>query len=371
MSYRTRIIDSVAEAARIAPAWRALAGLNGRPMDDPHWQCIAAKCVHPVRDRLSLLTVWDDEHLVALAPLMLSNGSGGTQYELIGTTILYEPAAILARDRAAAREIAAAVVALGHPIVLTRITPGEFTEAIAEHARWRGWLRWPPTSGSPYIDLSHGWAPYHQGLPSRIRNVLKRGERQLTKLGRLETRFTTLSPQAARATLLEAFEVESRSWKGRGGSAVLARSDLRDFFFNYVHEVAESGEAIVASLRLDDVPIAMQVANVSRRAYWQLKIGYDEAYSKHLPGLILLLQTINWSCEQGLDRYEFLGTCEPWIRDWTRDTHSYVTMMFYPFNGRGLARLTRDTATRVRQKLPRLLAAVRTRRTPPSAPTSA
>jgi CelD/BcsL family acetyltransferase involved in cellulose biosynthesis len=299
--------------------------------------------------------LWDDEQLVALAPLMLSVGSHGSHYELIGTRVLYEPAAVLVRDRAAAQQMATAMVKLGRPIVLTRIARGEFADAIAEQAPRRGWLLSPSASGSPFVDLTQGWSLYYQSLPSRIRNVVRRGERQLSKLGRVEFSFATLTANDARAALQEAFEVEMHSWKKRRGSAVLVRSDLRDFFFHYVPEIAESGEALVASLRLGGVPIATQVANISRRAYWQLKIGYDDRYSKYLPGLVLLMRTISWSCEQGLERYEFLGTFEPWIHQWTGNAHSYVTMLFYPFNLSGAARLAGDTAARIRQKLPRVL----------------
>jgi CelD/BcsL family acetyltransferase involved in cellulose biosynthesis len=370
MSYRTEIIDSLADAERIVPAWRSLASVNGYPMDDPCWQRIAAQFVHPADDRLCLLTVWDDEQLVALAPLMLSVKWYGSHYELIGTKVLYEPASVLARDRGAAQRIATALVSLRRPIVLTRVAPGEFTNAIVEEARGHGWLLLPTASGSPFIDLTSGWTPYHQGLPSRIRNVVRRGERQLARLGQVEFSFDTLAAENTQRLLQEAFEVELHSWKGRAGSAVLMRSDLRDFFFHYVPEIAESGEALVSSLRLDGVPIATQVANTSRRAYWQLKIGYDDRYAKYLPGMILLMQTIKWSCEAGLERYEFLGTFEPWIREWTSDAHPYMTMLFYPFNLRGAGGLLRDSAMRLRDKLPYMTAALRKRLTRQSSTSS-
>ena len=97
----------------------------------------------------------------------------------------------------------------------------------------------------------------------------------------------------------------------------------------------------------------MQVANISHGAYWQLKIGYDERYAKQLVGLQLQLQTIEWTGQQGYQRYEFLGTAEPWIREWTGSVHSYSTVLFYPLNAAGFSALLLDGAGGVRRKLTR------------------
>src|SRR5690606_38126482 len=111
--------------------------------------------------------------------------------------------------------------------------------------------------------------------------------------------------------------VELNSWKGRAGSAVLQRPELREFFFHYGQDCAAAGELVIATLRFNGQAIAAHVANTARRSYRQLKIAYDDRHAKYLPGLQLLLATLRWSFEQKLQAYEFMGVQERWIGDWT------------------------------------------------------
>jgi CelD/BcsL family acetyltransferase involved in cellulose biosynthesis len=362
MAFRSQILSSAADVSQVSADWEALAATTLHPMQGPVWHGCASRFVHASSDQLHVIALWDEGQLAGLAPLMLTNGPTGRRYEIIGTRVLYEPAAMLARTEEAADQLARAVASLKHPVALTRMAAAHpFNDRFVRYARRAGWVALPTASGSPHVELGPGWEAYYENLPSRLKNVIRRGHRQLGKSGRVEFEF--LKPEAARVTglLQQAFEVELRSWKRRSGSAVLLRPELREFFFHYAEKLAERGELLVSFMRLDGVPVAMQVANISFDAYWQLKIGYDERYAKQLVGLQLQMETIKWSSQQGLRSYEFLGTAEPWLQEWTSTVHGYRTMYFYPFNVSGLGALLRDNIARVRGRLAR-----RTRTSPDS-----
>ena len=353
MSLRTDILSSDDEIARIAPAWDALAAEFGSPINSSLWCRHALRHAHGLADKPHIIAVWNREQLSAIAPLIVANRPSGARVEIIGTKTLYEPVIVLANSTVAAQALASAALALKRPFTLTRLAASEFNNVFLQAARGAGLVVCPAASGSPFVDLSAGWDSYYQGLPSRLKNVIRRGAKQLAKLAKAEFEFIKPDASNVAALLQTAFEVEQRSWKGKAGSAVLLRPDLRGFFFSYAAQLAMRGELLVSFLRLDGAPIAMQVANVSHGAYWQLKIGYDERYAKQLAGLQLQLETIKWTGEQGYLRYEFLGSTEPWIREWTGGVHSYSTMLFYPWNPAGLVALLVDNAARVRGKLAR------------------
>ena len=62
----------------------------------------------------------------------------------------------------------------------------------------------------------------------------------------------------------------------------------------------------------------MQMAVEDGGGLWLLKIGYDRAYGRCSPGMLLMRETIRYAAEAGLGRYEFLGCSATWTRVWTR-----------------------------------------------------
>ena len=351
MEQQVRVIRSAAQIDQLAPAWRRLAECSRPALSEPEWYASAIGTTHTADDEVTIVTVWRGEELTAMAPLILVRDGGG-RYEIIGSRVLHEPSEILAVDGAAADAIAGHIVALGRPVLLSRLPASSaFNDAFRLHARRMGYIQSPGSSGSRYVELSGGWQAYYDALPSRIRNILRRAQRALGKLGRVEFQFLKPAPAEVPAVLQEAFEVEWRSWKGRAGSAVLQCPNLQRFFLEYAARAAGRGELLVSFMRFDGVAIAVQVAGIGRSTYWQLKIGYDESRSKHLPGMQLQLETLRWSFEQGLAAYEFLGTDEPWVRDWTGAVHSQRTWLFYPYNLRGAGALLQDSFARLRRRL--------------------
>lgn len=351
-NFHLRICSSLEELEAIGSEWEALAAALGRPLDAPLWHGCAYRYVHSASERLHVVTLWSADRLVGIAPLVLTGGSGRPRFEIIGSRALYEPANILAASAEAAAQLVDALTSLEHPLLLTRIAEGGvFTELFQRRARANGFVMQPSASGTPYIELGGGWESYYASLPSRLKNVIRRGERQLKKSGSVTCQFIRPGTDEIDALLERAFRIESRSWKGRAGSAVLSRPDLRNFFFAYGRRLAARHELLVAFLHLDGEPVAMQFANISGNAYWQLKIGYDEQYAKQLIGLQLQMAVIRWSFEQGLQRYEFLGTAQPWIREWTGVVRPYRTLLFYPRNLAGMRALLADSFARLRGKL--------------------
>lgn len=351
MMLQRRVIRSVDEIAAIAPAWRELARRCGPVPNDPAWYAHAARFVH-VGEPLHVVTGWDGDTLAAVAPLVISAAGGAPRYEIIGSRVLYEPAEMLVRDAGAAAWLAREIARLGRPVQLGRLPAADaFHDAFAACARRRGVLLTARSSGAPYIPLTGGFDAWQATLKTHTRSELRRRQRKLKALG--DVRVDLLMPGEADAAglLQEAFEVELKSWKGRAGSAILQRPDLRDVFLHYGLESARRGELHVSLLRLDGKAIAMHIATVDGRTYRQFKIGYDEAYSAYSPGLQIFLETIRWSFERGLETHELLGTEEAWSQEWAGSVHACATTLYYPFSARGVVGFLRDGVARVRGRI--------------------
>ena len=351
MTLRRRVLRSPAEIAAIAPAWHGLARAGGPAPSDADWFACAARALHPGLP-LHVVTGWDGETLAAAAPLVVGAGGGAPRYEIIGSRVLYEPAAMLARDATAAAWLAREIASLGRPVVLARVPDaGPFHDAFAARTRGRGVRLAARSSGAPYIPLRGGFEAWQASLRTHTRSELRRRMRKLHGLGEVGLHFDLPSEPAAPPLLQEAFEVEARSWKGRAGSAILRRDDLRRFFTDYGLACARRGELHIAMLRLGGKAIAMHIGTVEGRIYRQLKIGFDDAYAAYSPGLLLFLETVRWGFAHELESHELLGTEEAWSREWAGSVHRCTTTVYYPFTARGVAGLARDGVSRVLAKL--------------------
>jgi Zn-dependent peptidase ImmA (M78 family) len=69
-----------------------------------------------------------------------------------------------------------------------------------------------------------------------------------------------------------------------------------------------------------------------------LKIGYDERWAQHSPGIQLMWDVSREAFERRLKTFEMLGSAEPWLTIWAREQRTYRTLAFYPHNIRGTLR---------------------------------
>src|SRR5439155_13822651 len=105
----------------------------------------------------------------------------------------------------------------------------------------------------------------------------------------------------------EVFRVEAAGWKGREGTA-LANDSVRGMFYRrYAAAACRQGILRLCFLRIGDRVAAVQLGVESEGRFWLHKIGYDEAFAKCSPGMLLLRDTIRYAASRSLRSYEFLG----------------------------------------------------------------
>jgi CelD/BcsL family acetyltransferase involved in cellulose biosynthesis len=117
--------------------------------------------------------------------------------------------------------------------------------------------------------------------------------------------------------------------------------------------MAGHGKLRIAFLRVGGVAIAMQLFVEHASRLWIYKIGYDEQWAEHSPGVQLMWDVVRHACEARLAGVEMLGTAEEWLTIWTREVREYRTLIFYPFNLRGVGAVAADAADAIARRLRR------------------
>lgn len=130
-----------------------------------------------------------------------------------------------------------------------------------------------------------------RALAGKHRKEMRRQQRRLGELGQLE--FTVLGPDDdADAWLAEFVALEASGWKGREGTALGSRIPDTLFFREMARACHAAGRLTATALRLDGRALVMQVLLRSGSGAFAFKIGYDEAYARYSPGVLLELDLI-------------------------------------------------------------------------------
>jgi CelD/BcsL family acetyltransferase involved in cellulose biosynthesis len=339
--------------------WRLLPQAAEEFPQSAEWTLVAAQSLYAY-DTLRFIQLSQQGEIVGLAPMAVTRGGSIERLEMAGATALFEPCGFAYRDDETLRALCEAVVREGRPVVLQRIAAdGALTHAFKTAARGRGQLLQFNASGAPFVPIASSWDQYFQSLSSRRRQDYRRARRGLERLGKIEVEIRVPDADAVEAGMTEAMQVEAASWKGREGSALLTNPRLSGFFLQLAARLAGLGQLRLCFLRLNGAAIAMQVAAVHGGRWWVLKIGYDERWADHSPGIQLMWDVLREAFERGLTSFEMLGSAEPWLSIWTREQRAYRTLAFYPYNGRGIVALSADImrafAQRAGAKLPGIL----------------
>ena len=352
-AFTVRVDSSCDELARLAAPWQRLAGAGAEPMQEHAWSLAAALAFHRAA-RLRIVTVWRGNSLAAVAPLVEVRRAGLRVLEIIGARFLGEPAKLLADAPDSRERLLRALTEQHLPLRLARVDAHELTPGLRAN-KGGGVLLAVPGASCLRVDLAGDWESYSAGRSGRRMETLKRRRRQLGTLGPVEFEARLPSPAESDAVLGEAFEVEARGWKGKGGSAVLARPAMRAFFFEVGRAFAADGRLLVRRLRVAGETIAVHVGLVQAQRCWGLKIGYDERFARHSPGMLLLLECLQDGFRRGLVAHEFLGAAAEWQQPFATSERPLEAIAFYPLAPGGLGVLGLDVAGAVGRRIAQLL----------------
>jgi CelD/BcsL family acetyltransferase involved in cellulose biosynthesis len=296
---------------QLGPEWEDLASRVGAPpFLFPGW--IKAWWDAFGSSRLEIVSVRRDGRLVGLVPVAHRRGA------LVSPTNWHTPEfGLLVEDEEAKRELAAELVALGSArLDLSFLTTETGLDACLEEGRRRklsSIVR--PIQRSPYAEVDGSIDDYLQQVNRAQLSDVRRRRRRLEETGRLEFSFED-GGSRLRELLAETFRVEASGWKGRAGVAIASDPRTAKFYTEVAEWAAARGMLRLAFLRLDGAAIAAQFQLRQHRTLWGLKTGYDEAYRRFAPGLVLLHESFLHYFDEGVRRYELLGGADAHKTAW-------------------------------------------------------
>lgn len=343
----------------IAPSvWDAAAGARATPMHQHIWAVSAAEAF-AASGRVAVFCAGDRDKPSALAAFADSVGAGGRTLRLLGAEETGEAAPIAYTEEAALAPLAESLRASGAALRLAHY-PGTdaFVDALRKAYQGRGALalRTVPWRASPRITLDSSWISPENKLSSGRRSDLRRMRRAAEKEGQVAIDFIAPGAADLGGILNEALSVESAGWKARAGTSILKDEAAERFYRAYALRAARAGVLRVALLRIGGAAAAMQIAVETQGAYWLLKIGYDERFTRCSPGNILLAESIARAARLNLSAYEFLGKESAWTTMWTSEATPLAAVRAYPISWSGVAAAAADGAKMAKRKAAEKLA---------------
>jgi CelD/BcsL family acetyltransferase involved in cellulose biosynthesis len=172
---------------------------------------------------------------------------------------------------------------------------------------------------SPYVTTTGTWEAFAQERLSRNRrSQLGRARRRLEREGKLELDLAD-GTERLEGLLAEAFRIEGSGWKGAEGTAIASRPETLRFYQEIAHWAAGQGWLRIAFLRLDGQALATMLLLETDGVLWYLKGGYDPAFERFSPGVVLLGSVIEHAFGSGVERVELLGGDERYKLAFTSD----------------------------------------------------
>ena len=335
----------------LASEWDRLAGPLENPLMNHEWFMACARTFYE-EGELHIVTVQSRENIAAIAPLAITRTQGRECLELVGVPYLHEPCGLLYDSRESLERLIKEVIKLRQPLLLNRIPADDPTSKLfRECSKYRGLIIERNTSLCIRVHITTRWSDYVKSLSSRRRYDLRRARKRAEERGDVSFKISCPAPDELNRWLDMAFQVESESWKGRNGSALLYNHKIQQFFRKYANLASRDSILRIGFMFINDEVAAMQIAIEYAQRFWVLKIGYDEKWAKCSPGIQLTHESIRYAFNHGLKSYEFLGSDEPWLHMWSKDKADYTSVGMYPLTFKGLYGLGIDLTDYARRKI--------------------
>src|SRR5215210_397346 len=284
--------------------------------------------------QLQIFTVYENGNLAAVLPLRRFRG-------VLTTTTNPEAqlSGFLAANETAVKELSSALFLKGVRRIDLSFLPSSdigvsLARTTAEAARYGVIME--SIQAAPYVAVGRTtWDEYEGGLRKKFRSEILRRRRRLEEDGRLALEVYD-GTERLEELLEEGFRVEASGWKDTYGTSIQARPSVLRFYSEVARWATKQGWLRLAFLRYKGQAIAFDYCLEYNKTHYLLKTGFDPAYRKYGPGMIIRYLMLARAFSEGLMTYDFLGLAAgtgpyAWKREWTDTEQERVFLhMFAP-----------------------------------------
>lgn len=187
-----------------------------------------------------------------------------------------------------------------------------------------------PQISSPYLHINCDWKDYFKNRQRRFREQLKSRFKKLEELGRVRLeRYLKLDD--LKMVLEQVFNVASKTWKAKDGTALSSTTQLIGFYTELAHTAAKEGWLELFILYLNDIPLAFEYCLKFEKKLLLLKTEFDEDYRSFGIGNIIQWKLLESIFEDGIKEFDFLGPSDRWKNYWA-DGNERTHVVLYAFN---------------------------------------
>lgn len=162
-------------------------------------------------------------------------------------------------------------------------------------------------------------AGMHRDRRYTVRNTRRRFEKEPG------ARFTIYNdPQTIDAAFDRLKELHLLRWAPRDDHHAFASDTYLSFHRSVVHDCLSKGYLRLCGLEVDGVAVAMYYCYVYRGCWYYFQSGFDPAFERLRPGLVLMGYAINAAIDEGCHTFDMLRGEYDFKRQWakeTRETH--------------------------------------------------
>jgi CelD/BcsL family acetyltransferase involved in cellulose biosynthesis len=356
---RVETVDSTWGLTMLRPQWNAL--LRASAADRPFltWEWMHAWWTHLAGDSaLSILAVREGDDLIAIAPFrvvrhpipwfsrleFLATGHAGSDYlDLIVRD---------GREQDAIRAIARHLETERMTLRLDHLPERSLSARLADRLADEGWVSSNTADGvCPRIPLAgHTWDSYLATLGSAHRANVRRRLRGMDQ--QFHARFELVTSETVRGRALAALAgFHQQRFKAQGGSSAFFTPAVRAFQEEATRRALDRGWLRMYVLTIDGGMAAVMYGFFHNREFYFYQHGFDDRYSRHSIGLVLMALTIRAAIDEGAEAFDLLWGTEGYKSLWASDASTLRRIHLFPPHAAG--RIHRR-AVEARRRLGRL-----------------
>ncbi|KRE02349.1 acetyltransferase [Bosea sp. Root670] len=305
-------ITSYQEFAALAPAWDALwQRADGLVFQSHAWIDAWWRTATRRDDRdLVIGLVWNGAELEAVLPFATIRRRGVTVLEWAAKEHSDYGDALLAPDRN--RDAVAAlwweIAATGRfdMLYLNRLLPDAAMRSIIASDITAGTLR-PNHRSEISYRVAGPWqrgTDWFEAQSKKTRQNYRRGRKFMEEGG--ELRFRLMAPDEPLEPVLARVAALKRKWLERHGRASYLFDEGAPALAALVGVMARLGILHVFVLELAGSVVAVSINVVQRRRMMAFITTYDPEFERASPGMVLMMDYIQWSIDQGLEMVDFM-----------------------------------------------------------------
>lgn len=180
---------------------------------------------------------------------------------------------------------------------------------------------WKVQQETQYVNWVHAtqssFAEYFSARCGRLRNTLRRKEKKLNSLGKLEFRLVKGGPDLEQA--IDAYcAVYAKSWK--------SEETFPTFIPGLIRQCAKLGILALGFLEIDRKAVAVQFWIVDGQYAYIYKLAHDEAYSNFSVGSVLTERMLSWAYAT-VDLIDFGIGDEAYKQEWMSERRAFVNLV--------------------------------------------